>query len=101
MYFVLIILLVFTVFRYNKGYDDVLQVSEADYNNCYKEKPLLELKDGDSEFKFQRSGPFFFISGYADNCEKGQKIIIVVLYPRGNSNKAPSPVVAKSPSPSP
>ncbi|XP_027060963.2 early nodulin-like protein 3 [Coffea arabica] len=89
------------IFRYKKGYDDVLEVDKDDYYNCNKENPFLALKDGESVFKFNRSGPFFFISGHADNCQKGQRLIIVVLHPRGNPTDAPSPVAANPPSPSP
>ncbi|KAL3509342.1 hypothetical protein ACH5RR_028743 [Cinchona calisaya] len=92
------------IFKYKKGYDDVLEVDRDDYFNCYKEKPFQALKDGFSEFKFQRSGPFYFISGHANNCQKGQRLIIVVLHPRGNnnnSNKATSPVAPNPLPPSP
>ncbi|XP_027115756.1 early nodulin-like protein 4 isoform X2 [Coffea arabica] len=89
------------IFRYKKGYDDVLEVDKDDYYNCNKENPFLALKDGESVFKFNRSGPFFFISGYADNCQKGQRLIIVVLHPRAAS--PPSPVIVQpfAPAPSP
>ncbi|XP_059625380.1 early nodulin-like protein 18 [Cornus florida] len=46
------------------------------------------MDDGDSVFKFDRSGPFFFISGNKENCQKGQKLIVVVLAVR-NHHKSP------------
>lgn len=79
-------------FRYNNGTDSVLVVSKDDYFSCNTKNPILSLQDGDSVFKFDRSGPFFFISGNADLCQKGQKLIVVVLAVRHNHpHHAPSP----------
>ncbi|KAM7492233.1 hypothetical protein LguiA_035154 [Lonicera macranthoides] len=87
------------IFKYKKGSDSVLLVNKDDYYRCNKANPIQELNEDHSEsiFKFNHSGPFFFISGQADNCEKGQKIIIVVLAVR---NKTPIPSPA-TPLPSP
>ncbi|EYU28256.1 hypothetical protein MIMGU_mgv1a0192242mg, partial [Erythranthe guttata] len=49
------------VFKYKRGHDSVLVVSENDYSKCNKENPIKILKNGDSKFKFEKSGPFFFI----------------------------------------
>ena len=92
---------VFAVFKYKKGSDSVLVVNQDDYYKCNKAKPIQSLEDGDSVFKFDRSGPFFFISGHGDNCEKGQKLIIIVLAVRNNTHKSPSPSPSPTPPPSP
>ncbi|KAL0306520.1 UNVERIFIED_CONTAM: Early nodulin-like protein 3 [Sesamum radiatum] len=67
------------LFKYKKGSDSVLVVNNQDYDTCNTANPILRLDDGNSVFKFDRSGPFFFISGNKSNCDKGQKLIIVVL----------------------
>ncbi|KAI8005771.1 Early nodulin-like protein 1 [Camellia lanceoleosa] len=85
------------VFKYKQGSDSVLVVDKDDYNKCNKAKPIRSLEDGDSVFKFDNSGPFFFISGNGDNCEKGQKLIVVVLAIRNTTHK-PSPSPSSSPS---
>lgn len=54
-------------------------VSKDDYNSCNTKNPIKSLTDGDSSFIFDRSGSFFFISGNADDCNKGKKLIIVVM----------------------
>ncbi|GLT56159.1 hypothetical protein SLA2020_292260 [Shorea laevis] len=84
-------------FRYKKGSDSVLVVSKEDYFSCNIKNPIKSLTDGNSEFKFDRSGPFFFISGHVNNCNKGQKLIVVVLAVRHKHHYPPLP----SPSPSP
>ncbi|TXG55127.1 hypothetical protein EZV62_020383 [Acer yangbiense] len=85
-------------FRYNKGSDSVLVVSNADYDSCNNKNPIQSLANGDSIFKFDHSGPFFFISGHDHNCEKGQKLIVVVMAVRNKTHHQQAP---PSPSPSP
>ncbi|KAL7129116.1 hypothetical protein ABFS83_13G042000 [Erythranthe nasuta] len=99
------------VFKYKKGHDSVLVVSENNYSKCNKENPIKILKDGDSKFKFEKSGSFFFISGHNQNCEKGQKLIVVTSLKPPSSSPSPSPATtttvphvkppSHSPSPSP
>ncbi|KAJ4749693.1 Early nodulin-like protein 1 [Rhynchospora pubera] len=66
------------VFSYQRG-DSVLLVNETDYNTCNPSNPIQSLHGGYSVFMFDRSGQFYFISGIADRCYKGQKMIITVL----------------------
>ncbi|EXC08459.1 hypothetical protein L484_009602 [Morus notabilis] len=77
-------------FKYKKGTDSVLVVNKDDYNNCNTKNPIQKLEDGDSVFKFDRSGPFFFISGKYGSCQKGQKLIVVVLAVRPKPNTPPA-----------
>ncbi|PSS05703.1 Early nodulin-like protein [Actinidia chinensis var. chinensis] len=87
------------IFKYNKSSDSVLVVAKEDYQNCYKSNPIQTLDGGDSVFKFDRSGPFYFISGYGDHCEKGQKLVVVVLAVRNATHKSPTPSPLSPPSP--
>ncbi|KAL9366537.1 hypothetical protein Peur_037736 [Populus x canadensis] len=99
------------VFKYNNGSDSVLLVTQDDYNSCKTKKPLKTMGSGSSVFQFDKSGPYFFISGNEDNCRKGQKLTVVVLsvkqaptpvsQPPAMSPKAPSPVAHNNPSPAP
>ncbi|PIA36624.1 hypothetical protein AQUCO_03300076v1 [Aquilegia coerulea] len=85
------------VFKYNKETDSVLVVNnKQDYDSCNISSPVQKLEGGDSSFKFDKSGPFYFISGNQTNCQNGQKLLIVVMSPRIKS-PPPSPV---APSPS-
>ncbi|MED6155315.1 hypothetical protein PIB30_003914 [Stylosanthes scabra] len=90
------------VFKYKKGSDSVLQVKKEDYEKCNKSNPIKKFTDGNTEFTFDHSGPFYFISGQDDNCNnKAQKLIVVVLAPRGTTPTPPTPSSPKSPSPAP
>lgn len=65
-----------------------------DYTKCNKTKPIHHLKDGHSKLKFTRNGPFYFISGKDDHCEKGQKVLVVVMSPNHHHHKSPSPATS-------
>ncbi|KAL1291889.1 hypothetical protein AAHE18_20G232800 [Arachis hypogaea] len=66
-------------FRYRK--DSVMEVGEEDYKRCNSTHPTFFSNIGNTEFKFQHSGTFYFISGATGHCEKGQKMAIRVLVP--------------------
>ncbi|CAN4103317.1 unnamed protein product [Withania somnifera] len=86
------------VFKYKKGSDSVVVVHDLDdYTNCNKTSPIHHMKDGHSKLKFTRNGPFYFISGQGDNCEKGQKLLVVVMSPNHHHHKSPSPAPSLSP----
>ncbi|XP_044501642.1 early nodulin-like protein 1 [Mangifera indica] len=92
-------------FKYNKESNSVLVVNNHDYYSCNTKNPIQSLSDGDSIFHLNRSGPYYFISGNAaDNCKKGQKVIIVVMAVRHHHRHAPpspSPAAAPPLSPAP
>nr|XP_027063151.1 early nodulin-like protein 2 [Coffea arabica] len=83
-------------FKYKKGSNSVLVVNKDDYDKCNVDKPIIKLEDGNSIFKFDRSGPFYFISGNKTYCDQGQKMIVHVLAVR-----TPPKPPASPPSPSP
>ncbi|KAK9077482.1 hypothetical protein SSX86_005819 [Deinandra increscens subsp. villosa] len=84
-------------FKYDGGSDSVLVVNKSDYDGCNANNPIKKLDGGgDSLFKFDRSGPFYFITGNKSNCDQGQKLTVVVLALR--KNRSPPPSVATPPS---
>lgn len=87
------------MFVYPAGNDSVLQVNAEDYANCVTSSPLAKFDDGRTVFMFDRSGPYYFISGVDKHCMKNQSMIVVVLADRSNDRKhTPSP---SSPPPPP
>lgn len=85
------------LFKYKSGSDSVLVVNKEDYDGCDVGSPLLKLDDGNSVVKFNRSGPFYFISGNKPNCDQGQKLITVVMAVRS----PPSPPIVPPPTAAP
>ncbi|XP_041025516.1 early nodulin-like protein 1 [Juglans microcarpa x Juglans regia] len=67
------------VFMYKKWTNSMLVVNKDDYYNCNTKNPIKKLEEGDSKFQFDRSGPFFFITRKDQSCEKGHKLIVIVL----------------------
>ncbi|CAH8274595.1 unnamed protein product [Arabidopsis lyrata] len=88
-------------FKYVKGKDSVLNVSEKEYKTCNTTHPLASLSGGDSLFLLSRSGPFFFVSGNSGNCLKGQKLAVTVMSTGHHSHTPRHPSPSPSPSASP
>ncbi|XP_038896399.1 early nodulin-like protein 2 [Benincasa hispida] len=93
------------VFKYARGSDSVLVVSKEDYDKCDLNNPVVKLEDGNSEFKFDRSGAFYFVSGKPGSCENGQKLVVVVMslrsLPPPSKVGSPPPYGAQPPEVSP
>ncbi|XP_059639851.1 early nodulin-like protein 5 [Cornus florida] len=74
-------------FKYRK--DSVMEVSEAEYKKCNSTHPNFFSNTGNTVFELDRSGAFYFISGAAGHCTRGQRMIIKVMSPEdsrgGNS----------------
>ncbi|KQK03204.1 early nodulin-like protein 2 [Brachypodium distachyon] len=87
------------VFRYKGHEDSVLVVSKSHYESCNTSEPFLRLDGGDSAFVLSSSGPYFFISGHADRCWAGERLIVVVLAVRAGAKTTPPPKSSSPPAP--
>lgn len=76
----------------------MLVVNSTDYLNCKTKNPIDKFDDGNTVFRFDRSGLFYFISGQSGHCKSGQKLVIRVMHPSETISPAPAP--APSPDPS-
>uniref|UniRef100_A0A0A9ACK0 Phytocyanin domain-containing protein n=1 Tax=Arundo donax TaxID=35708 RepID=A0A0A9ACK0_ARUDO len=92
------------VFRFDGAADSVLEVTRDDYNHCSTASPVGAHKAavGSVTVPLPRSGPYYFVSGAPGSCEKGERVVVVVLSEkhsrisrRGFFAAAPAP--AKSP----
>ncbi|KHN36648.1 Early nodulin-like protein 2 [Glycine soja] len=84
-------------FKYKKGSDSVLVVNKDDYDSCNSNNPIQKMDEGDSLFTLDKPGPFFFISGNLENCQSGQKLIVVVLANTHEHSQPPSQPEAEAP----
>lgn len=57
----------------------MLKVTKEDYKKCNSSHPTYFSNTGNSVFMFNHSGSFYFISGAAGHCEKGQRMIVKVM----------------------
>ncbi|KAF2314226.1 hypothetical protein GH714_024275 [Hevea brasiliensis] len=88
------------LFVYKPDQDSVLQVTKEDYDNCTTTAALATFNDGHTVFTFNRSGPFYFISGNKENCLKSEKMVVIVLADRSNhSSNTNVTSAASSPAP--
>ena len=98
--FLSVILINFCFFRvcvvwtYDKEKDSVLKVRREAYISCNTSDAIEEYNGGNTKTTLDKSGPHYFISGAEGHCEKGQKVIVVVLSQRHR-------LVGVSPAPSP
>ncbi|TVU34853.1 hypothetical protein EJB05_16707, partial [Eragrostis curvula] len=89
-------------FTYQAGSDSVLLVDKKAYDACDTSSPIDTFSDGNTVFTFTRSGPYYFISGNKDNCNRNEKLIVVVMAERSAiAGLAPSPNSPFSPPPPP
>jgi hypothetical protein len=58
-----------------------MEVNETDYKRCNSSHPNFFSNTGNTVFRFDYSGPFYFISGVSGHCEKGQRMIVKVMSP--------------------
>lgn len=78
----------------------MLVVNKDDYDSCNTSNPIRKLEDGDSVFRFDHSGHFFFISGVHERCQKGEKMVVAVMAMRPSLKTPPPSPSATAPSPS-
>ncbi|CAH2069583.1 unnamed protein product [Thlaspi arvense] len=83
------------VWKYNAENDSVLQVREKDYERCDRSEPIRGYKNGHTKIELKRSGPFYFISGEEGRCQRGEKLLVVVLSPNHNRTHAAAPANAQ------
>ncbi|KAM1703612.1 hypothetical protein ACFX1X_026209 [Malus domestica] len=79
-----------------EGRDSVVQVTKEAYETCDTSKPI---KADVEEITLDRSGPFYFISGVKEHCDKGLKLTVVVLTEKpkyGSYSPLPAPAAPPS-----
>ncbi|KAG0487054.1 hypothetical protein HPP92_009149 [Vanilla planifolia] len=85
-----------TVFVYQPDQDSVVQVDKDAYNNCNTSSFISKFDDGNTVFTFTRSGSFYFVSGFDNNCKRNESLVVVVMADRsktalGTNQSSPSP----------
>nr|XP_009381441.1 PREDICTED: mavicyanin-like [Musa acuminata subsp. malaccensis] len=86
------------VFKYNKNFHNVLEVSKADYKACNAASPIAAYTSGNDPITLKRRGHHFFICGVPGHCSAGQKVDVRIAK-RTASSAAPSVSPAASPLP--
>ncbi|GFP79502.1 early nodulin-like protein 1 [Phtheirospermum japonicum] len=79
------------VFKYDGSKDSVLEVTRRDYVTCNTSAPIKNYIGGDTTVRLGRPGLYYFISGAEGHCQKGQKLISVVISERHRRVISPAP----------
>ncbi|KAI3939302.1 hypothetical protein MKW98_022170 [Papaver atlanticum] len=78
--------------------DSVLVVNRNDYIYCNISNPIAKFEDGNTIFRFDRHGFFYFISGKVGHCKLGQRIVVrVMVHPSEEFNKPQENAPSSSP----
>lgn len=56
-----------------------MAVTDAEYKKCNSTRPIFFSNTGNTVYRFNHSGSFYFISGVSGHCEKGQRMIVKVM----------------------
>ncbi|KAF5746917.1 mavicyanin [Tripterygium wilfordii] len=67
-----------------------MEVTEEDYKKCNSSHPNYFSNIGNSLYRLEHSGAFYFISGVSGHCEKGQRMIIKVISEDQDSSSSSS-----------
>ncbi|GMH26045.1 hypothetical protein Nepgr_027888 [Nepenthes gracilis] len=91
------------VFQYNKEFNNVMQVTLADFKSCNAVNPLATYNSGNDTITIQKPGHYFYLCSFPGHCEAGQRVDIRV--PKTQLPMSPSssavPTISPSPSPTP
>ncbi|CAA7402664.1 unnamed protein product [Spirodela intermedia] len=66
------------VFMYTSGLQNVLEVSEKDFEECTQEEVVDMYYAGPTVLEITKPGPHYYYSGIGTHCEDGQKLSINV-----------------------
>ncbi|KAM3696497.1 hypothetical protein ACJW31_06G043100 [Castanea mollissima] len=86
------------LFNYQPDQDSVLQVNQDSYTNCNTDSYQQKYTDGHTVVQLPQSGPFYFISGNKDNCQKNEKMVVIVLADRSNRSQDTNTTTSPPPS---
>ena len=92
---------IIAVFVYQPNQDSVFQVTRDAYDSCNTDAPTAKFADGKTSFALTHSGPYYFISGNKDNCNKNEQLVVIVMADRnGKTNATSSSPPSQAPAPS-
>ncbi|CAN1836704.1 Early nodulin-like protein 1 [Linum perenne] len=76
--------------------DSVAEVDEWGYSHCNTSTSMVAFDNGNSSFKLEKPGPFYFISGNFSHCKHGQLLLVEVMH-QHHHIMAPQPAYANPP----
>ncbi|XP_004493190.1 blue copper protein 1b-like [Cicer arietinum] len=86
-------------FKYVAGKDNVVRVNGSDFQSCSIPRTSIVLSSGHDTIVLTTTGRRWYISGVANHCKIGQKLVITVLPQQNSWFPSPSPSPSSVPAP--
>ncbi|KAI3951688.1 hypothetical protein MKW92_025207 [Papaver armeniacum] len=84
-------------FDYTPGDHNVIEVNHTDFRTCNQSRPVVTYSSGSDSITIKNRGHYYFICGFPDHCEGGQKVDIRVI---PEPSAQPSKAAPSAPAPS-
>ncbi|GAV57773.1 Cu_bind_like domain-containing protein, partial [Cephalotus follicularis] len=65
-------------FEYNKQHQNVMRVKHQQFDSCNTTSPITIYTSSYDKITLNRSGHYYFICGFPQHCDNGQKVNIKV-----------------------
>ncbi|RZC55441.1 hypothetical protein C5167_014288 [Papaver somniferum] len=86
------------LFTYKTQYHNVMQVTHPQYQACNVTAPLKTFTTGNDSITITRNGHYYYLCGFPDHCQQGQKVDIRVAR-LTTASSATSPAASPSSAP--
>ncbi|KAM3265765.1 stellacyanin-like [Capsicum annuum] len=74
------------IFKYNKKYHNVMQVSRQEYDSCTVTDPIVTFNTGNDSITLPASGDYYYLCGIPGRCQIGQKFHVHIDAPPATSS---------------
>ncbi|KAL0349086.1 UNVERIFIED_CONTAM: Early nodulin-like protein 3 [Sesamum angustifolium] len=79
------------VFKYDNESNDVIQVTEENYNTCNSEDPIDIFNSGNDELEYTNPGSFYYLCSFPNRCLYNKQKIEIKVSASGNDTTPPTP----------
>ena len=64
------------IFEYDNTSHNVIEVALEDYNSCNAASPIALYTSGNDSITFDKPGNYYYLCGFPNHCQNGEKVII-------------------------
>ncbi|KAK4406037.1 Early nodulin-like protein 3 [Sesamum angolense] len=79
------------VFNYDNESNDVIQVTEENYNTCNSDDPIDIFNSGNDELEYTNPGSFYYLCSFPNRCLYNKQKIEIKVSASGNDTTPPTP----------
>ncbi|KAL5796715.1 hypothetical protein ACOSQ2_001535 [Xanthoceras sorbifolium] len=67
------------IFHYENTNHDLTEVTLEDYNSCNAASPIAKYNSGNDNITFERPENYYFICGFPNHCQNGEKVTVKIV----------------------